>query len=46
MVFYNGLHLQSVYLEPATNGLLNIPLDRLDPTDLYPIGVDMKGGGL
>jgi hypothetical protein len=46
MVFYSGSHLQSLHAKPAANGLLEIPLDRLEQAGIKPIEVDMKDGGL
>jgi len=45
MVFYSGSHLQSLHAKPATNGLLDIPLDRLEQAGIKPIEVEMKDGG-
>lgn len=46
MVFYSGSHLHSLNANPAANGLLEIPLDRLEHTGIKPIEVDMTDGGL
>jgi hypothetical protein len=46
MVFYSGSHLQFLNAKPAANGLLEIPLDRLEQAGIKPIEVDMKDGGL
>jgi len=46
MVFYSGSHLQSLNATPAANGLLEIPLSRLEQAGIKPIEVDMKDGGL
>ena len=46
MVFYSGSHLQSLHAKAAKNGLLEIPLDRLEQAGIRPIEVDIKDGGL
>jgi hypothetical protein len=46
VIFYKGSHLRPLRTMAAANGLLEIPEEALSTSQIEPIEVEMKQGGL